>query len=101
MFRASRVFVPLVTSALLLTGCGTTDTDEPVVVNQEQGEASEPEETGAAGSLPDTPQAYSALTIIGDESALPAGSDGEVSVVAISEPDGEHLVPDDPAQRHR
>ena len=86
--RASRVFVPLVTSALLLAGCSTTDTDEPVVVNQEPGETGEPEETGAPQSIPDTPQAYSALTMIGDESALPAGTDGEVSVVAISEPDG-------------
>ena len=39
------------------------------------------------GALPETPQAYSALTVLGDEEALPEGTDGEVSVVAISEPE--------------
>lgn len=57
--------------------------DDTVVVTQDQTDSSEDESTD---ELPDTPQAYSTLTVIGDESALPAGTDGEVTVVAISEP---------------
>lgn len=49
---------------------------------------SKPEETSDATVLPDTPQSYSALTVIGKEKALPGGTDGDVTVVAISEPDG-------------
>lgn len=44
-------------------------------------------------SVPDSPEAYSALTIQGDEQALPEGDEGEVSVVAISEPDGNTSFP--------
>lgn len=48
----------------------------------------EPTEAPETAVLPDTPQAYSALTVIGKRKALPRGTDGEVTVVAISEPDG-------------
>lgn len=34
-------------------------------------------------TLPDTPQAYSHLTVLGDESALPVGTEGELSVAAV------------------
>lgn len=72
---------------LLLGACGggDSDADGTSVVTQDQADSSEVESTE---ELPDTPQAYSTLTVIGDESALPAGTDGEVTVVAISEPDG-------------
>ena len=54
-------------------------------MRQEQSDSSK-EKSNA--ELPETPPAYSTLTVIGDESAIPAGTDGEVTVVAISEPDG-------------
>ena len=44
-------------------------------------------------SLPDVPQAYSPLTVIGDEDALPQGDAGEVSVVTISEPESNTSFP--------
>lgn len=34
-------------------------------------------------TLPDTPQAHAHLTVLGDESALPVGTDGELSVAAM------------------
>lgn len=88
MFRVSRVLVPMAMSLLFLAGCGASESKDPVVVNQGQGEVSEPEEAESSATLPDTPQAYSTLAVIGDKSALPAGTEGKVSVVAISEPDG-------------
>lgn len=49
-------------------------------------EVNEDLETAEQGAVPDTPQAYSTLTIIGDEDALPEGDDNEISIVAMSEP---------------
>lgn len=75
---------------LLLTSCGEdgsdSETDGTVVVTQDQAQPNEEEAT--IDALPPQPQAYSTLTVIGDEDALPSGTDGEVTVVAISEPDG-------------
>lgn len=45
------------------------------------------------GEAPSSPQAYSSLTIVGDESLLPEGAEGEVSIVAISEPDSNTSFP--------
>lgn len=72
---------------LLLGACGGSDSDadDTVVVTQDQSDSGGEE---SSHELPDTPQAYSTLTVIGNEAALPAGTDGEVTVVAISEPDG-------------
>jgi hypothetical protein len=71
---------------LLLGACGGDDseTDDTVVVTQDQSDSSEEESND---ELADTPQAYSTLTVIGDEGALPKGTDGEVTVVAIGAPD--------------
>jgi hypothetical protein len=83
-----RLGVPVVGAMLLLLGAcggGDSDADDTVVVTQDQSDSSEQESND---ELPDTPQAYSTLTVIGDEAALPEGTDGEVTVVAISEPDG-------------
>ncbi|WP_150461069.1 hypothetical protein [Nesterenkonia ebinurensis] len=76
----------------------SADDEEQTSVASEADDADEddPEEDGdvpQGESLPNTPQAYTAITIVGDESALPEGEDGEVSVVAISEPDGNTSFP--------
>lgn len=70
---------------LLLGACGGSDSDsgDTVVVTQDQSDSSEEEQKD---ELPDTPQAYSPLTLVGNKAALPAGTDDEVTVVAISEP---------------
>lgn len=85
---------------LALTSCGNTAEDQPAESAEEETiesespaeEAPSPEdatepEAEVGDDLPDTPEAYSTLTIEGDEAALPEGEEGEVSVVAISEPE--------------
>ena len=91
--------------AAALVGCGAdTDTPEsaPTPAATEEAPVEEPAENPAANEpaaeepadepsevvqqLPAVPQAFSAITVVGDESLLPAGIDGEVAVVAISEP---------------
>lgn len=96
---------------LALTACGNTEENqspesaEPEVVeseapneeavnSDEDADAVETDaETDEGGDLPDTPSAYSTLTIEGDEGALPEGEEGEVSVVAISEPESSTSFP--------
>lgn len=89
-----RILGSLVLCTALLAGCGGTDgAEDPgktVVSDQTKESGSEPEETEEteeAGALPDTPQAYSTLTVVGDVSVLPPGTEGEVTVAAISEPE--------------
>src|SRR5690625_43885 len=50
-------------------------------------------ENADGSGLPDSPTAYSSLTIVGDEEALPVGEDGEVSVVAISQAEDSPMFP--------
>lgn len=91
---------------LALTSCGNTTEDQPAETAEAETvesespdqEAPSPEEDAEpaaeeADDLPDSPEAYSALMIQGDEEALPEGEEGEVSVVAISEPDSNTSFP--------
>lgn len=91
---------------LALTSCGNTTEDQPaesaeaetVESESPEQEAPSPDEDAEpaaedGGDFPDSPEAYSALMIQGDEDALPEGEEGEVSVVAISEPDSNTSFP--------
>lgn len=89
----TRLAAPAVGAMLLMLGaCGGSDSnaDDTAVVTQDQSDSTEEESND---ELPDTPQAYSTLTVIGNQAALPTGTDGEVTVITISEPDGGTAFP--------
>ena len=74
--------------AIVLVLIGLGQQDDPEKLQRELDEAIQNSlEDAQHGALPEIPQAYSALTVIGDQEALPEGPVGEVAVVAISEPD--------------
>lgn len=106
---APHLGIPLI-ALLALTSCGNAEEDQPAesadaetvesespdqeaASSDDETDVQEEPETDDGGSLPDTPAAYSSLMIQGDEEALPEGEEGEVSVVAISEPDSNTSFP--------
>lgn len=90
----SHLGVPFI-AILALTSCGNAEEDQPAdSTDPETVESESPDqeaassddeadaqsesesETDDGGNLPDTPAAYSSLTIQGDEEALPEGEEG-------------------------
>lgn len=108
--RLAAYLGPSIVGLLALTACGDIEEDEGEQaaeaesaegevesaeedIEEDSAQESPEEEPEDEEELPDSPQAYSALTTVGDEDALPEGDEGEVSVVVISEPEGNTSFP--------